>query len=130
MIKITTFVFSIFLIFGCQSQPTLGTPIPLTIATVEKNIVRGKTTQQELISLFGSPKTKRQNTIGQEVWSYTKKSTDKKSKDQGAGAILGGLVDGVSPSTVKATSTSHLDLTITFDKKGTVLDHSVITTKF
>jgi len=93
---------------------------------VESSIVRGKTTQNEVIQLMGSPNLVTQNSKGQEVWTYTKKSYNSQTGDVNGGVILSG---GTRASS-SGSNTAAFDLILTFDQANIVRDYSVVSAEF
>jgi len=112
------------LVVGCAaSQPKQKSN--LTHGTVKKHVVKGKTSQAEVVQLLGSPNIVTKNSQGNEVWTYTRQSYDSESGGFGGGVILFGGNKAFSSS-----STSSFDLIITFDKNDVVQDYSVVTSQF
>ncbi|MEZ4815360.1 MAG: hypothetical protein R3A80_09190 [Bdellovibrionota bacterium] len=92
---------------------------------VANTIVRGKTTQNEVIQLMGSPNIVTRNAKGEEVWTYTKKSYNPGTGDVVEGVILSG---GTRPSS-SGTNTAAFDLILTFDQVDIVRDYSIVSTE-
>ncbi|ATF92054.1 hypothetical protein [Cedecea neteri] len=77
--------------------------------TVKTKIVKGKTTQQDVINSFGEPQTRATND-GQEMWSYSSMSGESQISNYIPGLAL-----------LKNSSTAHMNsLEIWF--KGNVVD--------
>lgn len=121
---------------SCQSKPKMDTKTNLTFGAVKSRIVKGQTTQSEIISLLGSPNITSKNREGNEVWTYAKQSSRQEDTKAtmgggllGTGAILGGLFGGASKA-VSTTSVNTFDLIIIFDQSDIVKDYSVIASKF
>ncbi|PWC10088.1 hypothetical protein [Brenneria corticis] len=77
--------------------------------TVKTKIVKGKTTQQDIINTFGEPQTRATND-GQEMWSYSSMSGESQISNYIPGLAL-----------LKNSSTAHMkSLDIWF--KGDVVD--------
>ncbi|MFJ5320551.1 hypothetical protein [Pectobacterium parvum] len=77
--------------------------------TVKAKIVKGKTTQQDVINAFGEPQTRATND-GQEMWSYSSMSGESQISNYIPGLAL-----------LKNSSTAHMkSLEIWF--KGDVVD--------
>ncbi|MEH2922436.1 hypothetical protein ACFFL1_05730 [Samsonia erythrinae] len=77
--------------------------------TVKTKIVKGKTTQQDVINAFGEPQTRATND-GQEMWSYSSMSGETQISNYIPGLAL-----------LKNSSTAHMkSLDIWF--KGNVVD--------
>lgn len=77
--------------------------------TVKTKIVKGKTTQQDVINAFGEPQTRATND-GQEMWSYSSMSGESQISNYIPGLAL-----------LKNSSTAHMkSLDIWF--KGNIVD--------
>lgn len=93
----------------------------LTIGVVKSKIVKGETTQDEILKLFGSPNLVSKNKSNREVWSYNKMSVEQKA----------GSTDFFAGQRASQSSSSRsFDLIITFDDNDVVLDYSVVSTAF
>ena len=93
----------------------------LTFGVVKSKIIKGETTQLEILNIFGSPNIITKNKSNNEVWSYNKMSYVTKGGETS-------FAFGSKAS--RSTSTSSFDLIVSFDKEDKVLDYSVISTKF
>ena len=115
-------------ILRCASYPKEMQPVQksnLTAGTVKKEIVKGKTTQAEVIQLFGSPNLMTMDGDGNEVWNYNKMSyTTTEGYDGGTLIFWGGS------RTMRSTTTQSFDLIIVFDKKNIVKDYRVISAAY
>jgi len=93
----------------------------LTMGVVKSRILKGETTQDEILKLFGSPNLVSKNKSNREVWSYNKMSVEQKA----------GSTDFFAGQRASQSSSSRsFDLIITFDEKDIVADYSVISTAF
>ncbi len=110
---------------GCKSDKQDPTTNPLTVGEVKRTIVKGQTSQSEIIKTFGSPNMVTRNKKDLEVWSYSRMSFDSKKSDSFAGFFF----VGGSKATSSQASASF-DLMITFDKNDVVVDYEVIQTKY
>lgn len=97
----------------------------LTMGTVKSQIEKGKTNQAEIIKLLGSPNITTKNRQNDEVWTYSRQSTDSESGAHGWSAIFAG-----SNKAFSSTASSTFDLIITFDKNDVVKDYSVVSSQF
>ncbi|NKI74111.1 hypothetical protein Dpoa2040_001344 [Dickeya sp. CFBP 2040] len=80
-----------------------------TQQTVKTKIVKGKTTQQEILAAFGEPQTRASND-GQEMWSYSSMSGESQISNYVPGLAL-----------LKNSNTAHMNsLEIWF--KGNVVE--------
>ena len=97
----------------------------LTAGTVKKEIIKNKTTQAEVLKLFGAPNIMTMDSNGNEVWNYNKMSYSTTTGTDGGTLILWGGSRAMSTSTTKS-----FDLIITFDKNNIVKDYRVIAASF
>jgi hypothetical protein len=120
MLKVICSSVFLFLV-SCASTPS----DKIAYKKVESSIVRGRTTQNEVIQLMGSPNLVTKNSKGEEVWTYTKKSYNSQTGDVNGGVILSG---GARPSS-SGTNTASFDLILTFDQVDIVRDYSIVSTE-
>ncbi|MFZ4862966.1 hypothetical protein ACL9RF_12370 [Sphingobacterium sp. Mn56C] len=93
----------------------------LTMGVVKAKIIKGSTTQDEVLKLFGSPNLVSKNRSNMEVWSYNKMSVEQKA----------GSTDFFAGQRASQSSSSKsFDLIITFDENDVVLDYSVVSTAY
>lgn len=93
----------------------------LTFGVVKSKIIKGQTTQDEILKIFGSPNMVTKNKSNHEVWSYNRMSAVSKG---GQTNFIFGERASVS------TSNQSFDLIITFTKNDIVEDYSVVSTSF
>jgi hypothetical protein len=93
----------------------------LTFGAVKSKIVKGKTSQAEILEFFGSPNLVTKNKSNNEVWSYNKMATEKKGG-------YSEFWDGTRSST--SSSSQSFDLIITFDGNDIVKDYSVVSSSY
>lgn len=129
-------------IAGCATvRPDYQKNSNLTFGMVKKNVVKGQTTQAEILNLFGAPNITTRNKSGEEVWTYDKIAVTKEdiagglsiggggmSMGGGSPAAIGGAA-GVSGSS-SATSSRSITLIITFGEKDIVKDYAVMAQEF
>ena len=94
-----TILLGILLISGCASvQPIQSSN--LTPGMAKTTIVKGKTTQNEILTVFGAPNIVTKNKSGNEVWTYDKMSVESGASEvYGSAIIVGGA--GVRRSTTE-----------------------------
>lgn len=93
----------------------------LTMGVVKSQLEKGRTTQEDVLKLFGAPNLVSKNKSSFEVWSYNKMSVENKA----------GSTDFFSGQRASQSSSSRsFDLIITFDENDVILDYSVISTAF
>jgi hypothetical protein len=88
-------------------------------------IIKGATTQNEILTVFGAPNIVTKNKSGNEVWTYDRMSVESGSSDVYGTAIL---VGGVGNRT--STSTRSFTLMIEFDENNVVKDFSYRSSTF
>jgi len=117
-----------FGLLGCATFPMSREPVQksnLTVGTIKKEIVKGQTTQAEILKLFGSPNLITKNRRNNEVWNYNKMSHEAKRGTDGITLILWGGSRAMS-----ATTTKSFDLIIEFDQNDIVKDYSIISASY
>ena len=98
----------------------------LTQGVVKAKIVKGQTTQAEILQLFGAPNITTKNKDQREVWNYHKISYEA----FGAGKDdIYFLFQGGSRA-ISSTTSRSFDLIITFDENDVVSDYSVVSAQF
>jgi len=113
-----------FLLSGCASvQPVQQSN--LTSGMAKTKIIKGQTTQNEIMQVFGPPNIVTKNKSGNEVWTYDKVSVESGSSDvYGTLFILGGA------GSRSSTSSRTFTLMIEFDEKDVVKDYSYRSSAF
>lgn len=117
-------VTSLFLA-GCAASNQAPQKSNLSFGAVKKSIVKGKTSQGEVVQLLGSPNIVTKNKENEEVWTYSRQSVDSES-----GGFGGGLVFFGGNKAFSSQSSNSFDLIITFDAKDVVRDYSVVQAQF
>ncbi|MCF7871250.1 MAG: hypothetical protein K9L95_06235 [Candidatus Omnitrophica bacterium] len=131
MIRITLFAFLLmlcFIISGCATFPQSQQPAEksnLTVGTVKTKIIKGETTQAEILKLFGSPNLVTKNRSDNEVWNYNRMAFETKTGSDGGTLILWGGSRAMSTSTTKS-----FDLIIEFNDNDIVKDYSIISAQY
>lgn len=93
----------------------------LTMGIVKSKVIKGETSQDEILKLFGSPNLVSKNKSNLEVWSYNRMSVEQKA----------GSTDFFAGERASQSSSSRsFDLIITFDANDVVSDYSVVATAF
>lgn len=93
----------------------------LTYGVVKSKIIKGKTTQEEILKIFGSPNMVTKNKSNNEVWSYNRMSSVSKG---GVTNFIFGEKASVS------TNTQSFDLIISFTSDDVVKDYSIVLTNY
>ncbi len=110
---------------GCQTTQEVPQKSNLTAGSAKTLLVKGRTTQAEILRIWGSPNIVTQSSNGEAVWTYSKQSYDTASSSFAAGLFIVGGGQAVSKG-----ATSSFDVIITFDDKDVVKDFSVTATQF
>lgn len=118
------FIFTI-IINNCASPEKPPQKSNLTVGVVKTKIVKGQTTQNDIVNLLGSPNIITKNAEGNEVWTYSRQSYDAE-----AGSIGGSIIIFGGSKAFSSSSSATFDLIITFDQKSIVKDYSVVSSKF
>ena len=116
-----TIICLVFLLFslGCQENQATKGNSALTAGMVKQKIIKGETTQSEIVEVFGSPNIVTKNKSGNEVWTYDRISAEKSSGDTFWTLGLFGASDNRS-----STSSKTFTLMIEFDGGDVVKDFS------
>ncbi len=122
-------IVSLFLVtLSCATYPRKQEPTQLSNLThgmVKSKIIKGETTQAEILKLFGSPNIITKNRDNDEVWNYNRMSYKTTSGADGVSVIF------FSGSRAMTTATTQsFDLILIFDENDVVIDYSVISAKF
>lgn len=112
---------------ACATQKTTqgeAKESALTAGMTKKFIYPGKTTQTEVLEIFGPPDMVTRKS-GTEVWTYDKISQEVSS----SGGFVTILIAGYSKQSARSSNRSTL-LIIYFDKKEVVEDYRLSVSKF
>ena len=118
------FILVCFFLMGCEANQTTQKS-NLTAGMAKQKIIKGVTTQNELLEVFGAPNIITQNKSGSEVWTYDKVSIDKSFEEGYWNVIVGGASGGQSSTTSKTFT-----LMIEFDANNVVKDFSYRASSF
>lgn len=121
--KIRFLIFvTVFFLFSCTSpQPVENTNNTLTHGNVQMNLVVGKTTQADVLEVFGAPNITTIDGTGREVWTYQRHATvSQSSKNSSYFNIL--LVGQRATSSGFEQSSRTMTLIIKFNKHKIVDD--------
>lgn len=91
----------------------------LTVGMVKTKIVKGQTTQNEILEVFGAPNIVTQNKTGNEVWTY-----DKVSMEQSGSEAYGTLILVGAAKAKASSSTRTFTLMLEFSKDNIVQEYS------
>lgn len=128
ILTILFFMISMPLLIGCATFPkTMESEQKsnLTYGSVKANIEKGKTTQAEVLQLFGAPNLVTKNRSDDEVWNYNKMSYESLS-----GSDAGGFIFWGGSKAMTTSNTKSFDLIIIFDSNDVVKDYSIISASF
>ena len=121
MKKIFLSVCVIVFLISCASTPEERSN--LTFGMVKKHLVKGHTTQEEVIGIFGAPNIITKRPGKQETWVYEKVSHET-SSSKGIFGICG-IGDAQTQS-----GTKTMTLMLYFDENDTFSDYSVMETHY
>jgi hypothetical protein len=110
---------------GCTSQSTDETAAAtLTPGAVKLNIIKGQTTQTEVLEAFGAPDLVTHKD-GQDVWTYDKTTYDYEKRSD----YVSILFAGAGGDRVRSSSRSNL-LILYFDERDVVSDYRLSSLKY
>jgi hypothetical protein len=108
----------VLLIGGCASvQPVEKGN--LTPGMAKTKIIKGVTTQNDILEVFGAPNIVTKNKSGNEVWTY-----DKASVETGTSSIYGTILIVGGAGSRSSSSARTFTLMIEFDDQSIVKDFS------
>lgn len=97
----------------------------LTAGMAKTKIIKGQTTQNEILEVFGAPNIITKNKSGNEVWTY-----DKASVETGTSDVYGTILIAGGAGSRTSTSTKTFILMIEFDEKNIVKEFSYRSSAF
>jgi len=97
----------------------------LTAGMVKTKIIKGETTQAEILKVFGAPNIITKNRSNDEVWNFNKMSFINIQ-----GTDLGVLIFWPGSRAITTATTKSFDLIIIFDEKDIVKDYSIISASY
>lgn len=119
------------LLSGCAvgpRSPSLGSST-LTAGMVKIEIIKGVTTQAEVLQIFGAPNIVTINSAEKEVWDYNRMSFESASSSAGVlGIFWGGWAAGGAGGhrASSTVTTKSFDLILIFDENDVVSDYTMI----
>jgi hypothetical protein len=120
----TLLIIFLILITNCAPYPEVepAQKSNLTTGVVKQEIVKGVTTQAEVLEIFGSPNLVTKNRDDNEVWNYNKMAVT---------SVAGSASDiWLGSRALSTITTSSFDLILIFDDTDTVIDYSIISAAY
>jgi len=137
-------ILTLLVLTSCATpkQTGIGNSDPASFGMAKKQLIKGETTQQDVIQIFGAPNitTKGANGVA-EVWTYEKVSSEYVDSRASIGAVGGvggggsnvggggGLFGGYAKQK-GSSSVRTVTLIITFDDNEIVKDYRIMETNF
>lgn len=123
-------VAALLLSTGCAYGPSGGAGSSnLTAGMVNMEIVKGVTTQADILQVFGAPNIATISSEEDEVWNYNRMAFQSASSAAGVLALLwpgSTFLGGGGVSSRSSSSTRSFDLILVFDANDVVLEYTVI----
>ena len=120
------FVFVLVLGLGaCGTSKRPRASNGVSYVKIQDNLIRGQTSQSQVIQLMGSPNRVAKNAMEEEVWTYSQQSYNPENGRVAQGSVLSGYTQAGRKET-----TAAFDLIITFTPLGRVRDYSIISNEF
>jgi hypothetical protein len=116
---------TIFIFSACSPTTVPKQKSNLTVGMIKTKVVKGNTSQNEILNTFGAPNLVTKNRSNDEVWSYNKMSSESAGKSQNLFLLL-----YASNSAISSSTTSSFDFIITFDENDIVKDYSIISSSY
>lgn len=126
------FLLIIFIsLFGCSSTST-PQKSNLTFGMAKSKIIEGKTSQAEILNIFGAPNLTTRNSDKKEVWNYNKMSFDsgEYKKENSLGGLFSPLLFSSKSSVVSTSTSSSFDLIIVFNQNDIVESYKTISASY
>jgi len=101
----------------------------LTAGVAKAKIIKGQTTQAEILSLFGAPNIITKDKQNDEVWNYNRMSFSS-VVDKDSYATFFFLSGFGGSRAVSTATTKSFDLIVTFDENDVVKSYSIISASF
>jgi len=126
-------------LMSCGSNQQKNTTNPFNPVTLNQTLVKGKTTQGEVLKTFGAPNVVAKGSEGFETWTYSRKNQSRKANEIDVYAqtgkffdytfsnYLGGSIGG-GQTTSKSNSNS-IDVTMVF-RKGLLEEYNMMQTQY
>jgi uncharacterized protein YcfL len=125
MNKIIISLFVLVLLVGGCARPQPVQKSNLTPGMAKTKIIKGVTSQNDVLEVFGAPNIVTRNKSGNEVWTY-----DKASVETSSSSIYGTILIAGGASGRAATSANTFTLMIEFDDQNIVKDFSYRSASF
>lgn len=110
---------------GCVTTTQSVQKSNLTAGMAKTKIVKGQTTQNDILEVFGAPNIITKNKSGNEVWTYDKVSIEKSDTEGYGTIIIAGIAQNRSSSSARA-----FVLMIEFDDNDVVEEYSYRSSAF
>lgn len=123
--KYYIFLIGFLTLIGCSNTRVPVQKSNLTVGMIKNKVEKGRTTQTEILQIFGAPNLITKNKDDNEVWSYNKMSVEASLESDFSTLIL---IGGSSATASKTTSS--FDWIITFDKNEIVENYSIISSSY
>lgn len=119
---------ALFLLCSCASSDK-DSKNPFDALTLQRHLEKGKTTQKEILTTFGSPNQVVQNDSGEELWVYNRHSTNTSGATSGAGigAYIGiPFLASMDGSVDESQSSSRgVDVVMNFDSQKVLSSYEI-----
>jgi hypothetical protein len=121
MKMITALLTLALLATSCASNEKKDEKNPFDAVTLKEVLQEGKTTQMDVIKVFGGPDITTEDNSKQDVWVYSKHKNESKSNGIGAGAVaflpgIWSLVGANIDQDKSESSSQTITLTLHFDR--------------
>ncbi|WP_114195848.1 hypothetical protein [Edaphovirga cremea] len=124
--KFITLMVSLILV-GCSSTPppeSHNINNQLTAGAVTQYIHKGKTTQADIVAVFGQPQIVTQGANKDAIWTY--QATAQVATKHASGAFANIFIAGVDSNNATTSDTQRIfTLILRFDAKGVVSDYQM-----
>ncbi|TNF30474.1 MAG: hypothetical protein EP319_05020 [Deltaproteobacteria bacterium] len=124
---------------SCGTAPQKNTTNPFNPVTLNQTLIKGKTTQGEVLKTFGAPNVVAKGSEEFETWTYSRQNQSSQANEVDVYAqtgkffdytfsnYLGGSIGG--GQTTRKSNSNSIDVTMTF-KKGVLEEYNMMQTQY
>lgn len=122
-------------LLSCASENKTPEKNPFDALTLKQNLIEGKTTQLQVLEVFGAPDITLENNKKEDVWTYSRSKQESESLGGGVGALAAfipgplALIGGNVDASKSETSSKMITVTLRFDRKKILKNYSITKSK-
>jgi len=127
----TLSISTLLLLASCATETEKNTKNPFDALTLKENLLEGKTTQTQMLQIFGAPDIVTETSSKEDVWTYSQVKHESSGNTVGGGLlgivpVAGGILADAWGSVRKDESSSKsVTLMVIFNKKKVLKSYSL-----